>query len=308
MLERIIRVEQAAETVRVFTPLGIRFWDPVRDAQVRDALVVRARPASGHGRTVEAFRTRGGVYAFQGFPGLYAVEHPEEEVTPGSPPQAIPFLLEVYDQQERFVPVVCSVELPLAYRGLLLSPLQDTLASPPPSNPPGFYLFTAPSRSIWPGVTAVRANLAVYPSMQPAAHARMEVEINGSTWHGIADQRGAIAVLFPYPRITPRPASPPAGSAIPLRQRQWPVTVRVYYEPAVLVNASGAQIPDLRNIRRQRPARIWPTMPGSPVAQLATAEVTWSLQFGEELIAQSTGSPTRQLLLEVESVTSPPHI
>src|SRR5437773_1580626 len=114
-----LAVRLILERTSVFTPLGIRFWDPARNVPVTDDLVVTARPDGAFGRVTPAFRTASGVYAFEGLPGMYTVEHPDvPPEPPAGPPTPQPFLIEVADLQRRFLPILFRVELPLPYRGL----------------------------------------------------------------------------------------------------------------------------------------------------------------------------------------------
>src|SRR5580700_5097492 len=86
------------ETQRIFTPLGIRFWDFAQDRTVDDGLMVAAvSPVVGLS-PIAAVRTRSGVYAFQGLPGLHDVEYPRRGSSGvSSPLRAIPFVIFVSD-------------------------------------------------------------------------------------------------------------------------------------------------------------------------------------------------------------------
>jgi len=64
------------ERVTIVTALGIRFWDALLDAPVRDGLDVTARPLGQRAGGTVAFRTASGIYAFRGLPGLHDVEYP----------------------------------------------------------------------------------------------------------------------------------------------------------------------------------------------------------------------------------------
>lgn len=291
--------QRPRERTTILTPLGIRFWDPVRDVQVRDSLNVTARPETMDGRVTIAFQTASGVYAFQNLPGLHAVEHPVEDASLGtSPPSTKRFLITVNDQLKRFLPTVFSVDLPLPYKGIFLhaafSPLgsgSPLFGSPPVNGPPGCYLFSAPTRPVAFGIAALRGHLVEYtpspPTESPAAYAVLAVQVNGSnkTWYGIADHRGSIAVLFPYP-----PISSQLGGTAPLPQQRWQITVRVRYCPATLQPLPGTQIPDLRHILAQSPGRIWPSQAGPPIPAWST-----ELCFGEELVMRTDDLSTLRL-------------
>lgn len=276
------------EPLTVVTLFGIRFWDAAHDRAVRDGLRVTARPAGAPGPVVTAFTTASGVYAFQDLPGLQALEYPRA----GAPPvSAAPkrFVVEVIDRAARFVPIAFEVELPLTYKGVFVGPASD---SPPAGERPGFYLFSAPTRSVSPGLAAVRAQLVDHDTEAPAAHAVLEVQVEGrETWYGLADERGAVAVLFPYPPITTTLGdSPPPAPQIPLQEQRWPLSVRVRYGPAVLRFHAGVDTPDLRSILRQPYGAIWPEGVGGPLHELSL-----DLTYGRELVMRT--DPESALLI-----------
>jgi hypothetical protein len=282
MAEPTFNRQRLLERITTFTPLGIRFWDPVRNTQVSDGLTVTARPETLSGSVTRAFRTASGIYTFQGLQGLHDVEYPEEDtVIASSPPQTTPFIIEVQDQLQRFLPVVFRIELPLPYRGIFPTVLPN---SPPGGSPRGFYLFSAPTRSAAPGLAAVRGCLVEAFSRRPAAHAVLEVEINnGATWYGIADERGCIAVLFPYPTVrNVLGTSPPGMLQTPLLQQRWDSAIRVRYSPVTLAFTPGATTPDLRSILNQAPGGLWPTQTGPPFAELSV-----TLHYGQELVVRT---------------------
>jgi hypothetical protein len=273
-------MQERLERITIFTPLGIRFWDLTREIPVTDDLQVTARPDMADGPTIPAFRTASGIYAFQGLPGLHAVEYPVGDVAlTTSPPDTKRFVVEVKDLQRRFLSVVFSVSLPLPYKGIF--PVA-TPGSPP--GPPGFYLFSAPTRLAAAGMAAVRGHLVEHSTQRPAAYAVLEVQFQDkNTWYGIADERGCLAVLFPYPAITGAlGASPPSAPQIPLHEQQWELTFRVRYAPATLTIPLGTETPDLFSILNQSPGFIWPSQVGPPVAE-------WFLDliFGQELVTRT---------------------
>jgi hypothetical protein len=266
------------ERVTIVTPLGIRFWDALLDAPVRDGLDVTARPLGQRAGGTAAFRTASGIYAFRGLPGLHDVEYPAGDAL-ASPLPGRRFVVEVADRQRRFLPAVFGVDLP--YSGIFPT---GTLGASVPGRPPGFYLFSAPTRPVTPAAAAVRATLVDLDGA-PAAYAVLTVQApGGATWYGLADERGCAAVLFPYPTFTAG-----AGLASPLadtRQR-WPVSVRVYYAPATLETPPGSALPDLRSILSQPAAVIWAT----PVGQ-ALDHLPLELVFGQELVLRTGDSAT----------------
>ncbi len=293
------------------TLLGIRFWDPALDEQVRDSLVVRARreafpfsPQEGVGPERTAVRTAGGVWAFHGLPGLRALERGEEPDPPASPPgapEAARFLVSVEDARRRFLPVAFTVDLPLPYRGPWNPGLE---ASPLSAAAARCYLFPAPNRPAGPGLAAVRAQLADADRTgpdggpAPAAHALVELELEGGDrWYGLTDRRGSVTVLLPWPTVTGTIAtSPPNGTFPPLARQRWRVTVRVRWSPGLPTHPVAGGAPDLRAVRHQEPARLWPDA-GPTVPELEA-----ELAYGRELVLRTSGRPE----LLIEAAGSPP--
>lgn len=312
MTELIFDILEPIERMTVFTPLGIRFWDPVRDIQVRDHLTVTARPAITHRPISEAFLTTSGIYAFQGLPGLHDIEYPIGELTlETSPPHKKYFHIEVKDEQQRFLPAVFGVELPLDYRGIFLNGISSlteinpSVDSPPLGGPPGFCLFSAPTRFASPGLAAVRSCLVEYSTLRPAAYAMLEIHIEDQIWYGIADERGCVAVLFPYPVfISISGLSPPdTFQILPLHEQHWEFTIKVRYSPDTLIFPFGKKrTPDLRSICDQSPGVIWPSQPQSPLVESPVSEWVTDLTFGQELVLRTDDLPE----LWIDAAASPP--
>lgn len=260
----------------VFTALGIRFWDPILDKQVIDDLVVTARLEKKMSPVITSFRTASGIYAFQGLPGLHDMEYPVQGETNIINRKS--FIIEVRDRRKQFLTTVFKVNLPLPYEGIYPntaynSPLEESL--------PGFYLFSAPTRSSSPGLAVVRGQLIESVTENPAAYAVLEVQVKDRTWYGVADERGCIAVLFPYPAINGMfLASPPVS----IYQQNWEIVIRVRYDPEVLIFPYGSDFPELRSIWSQSSGIIIPSEGNPPVA-----EFSYNLFFGQEVILQTEG-------------------
>ena len=289
------------------TLLGIRFWDPALDEQVRDDLLVRARRADGVGPERTAVRTAGGLWAFHGLPGLHALERGDEAGEGAEPlasppePAAVRFLVSVEDARRRFLPVAFTVDLPLPYRGPWNPGLE---ASPQSSAAARCYLFSSPNRPAGPGLAVVRAHLADADhngpdgAPAPAAHALLELELEGGgRWYGLADRRGSVAVLLPWPTVTGTIAtSPPNGTFPPLARQRWSLTVRVRWSPGLPTQPVAGGAPDLRAVRQQELARLWPDA-GPTVPELEA-----ELAYGRELVLRTSGRPE----LLIEAAGSPP--
>jgi hypothetical protein len=282
------------ETITRFAPLGIRFWDVAAARPVRDGLRIVAWPEGSLGEGIPAFRTVSGVYAFSRLPGLEAVEWGEVAT---SGPDVIPlqrrFVVAVDDPARWFVPVAFLVDLPREERGIYRPAGAGSL----PDNPvPGFPLFSAPSRPVMASVAVVRAQLEDELTGQAAAHAVLEVDIDGETWLGLADETGAVAVHFPLPPFHhPLAGSFPEG-ALPLHEYGWDVSVRLRYAPGTVQWAPEAGLPLLASLSDQAPGRLYAETPGSSVFVEPTDTVPATLFYGRETVLRSGTSST--LLVE----------
>jgi hypothetical protein len=279
------------ETTGLFTPLGIRFWDTANDRAVVDGLEVTARPLGSRGRGQSAFQTTSGVYAFRALVGMRSVETLDPALPPGvhpiesSPPLAAPFVIEVQDRRGRFLPVNFQVDLP--YRGVYPTRANG---SPPGTPMPGFFLFSTPSRPALSGLATVRAQVVERVGVEqfrPAQMAVLEVDVDAeTTWVGIADVKGSVAVHFPYPPFADRvgPVSPPPGPP-ESRLQGWDLAVRVRYQLAAQTKPDEwASWPDLGRLLTQSLADFWLTQLGPP----QTTSVA-RLTFGQPLLLQTAG-------------------
>lgn len=279
------------EALGTICPLGIRFWDAVNDAQIRERLRVTAWPLPARRPITRAFRTVSDVYAFQGLPGLIDFEMPGS--APGaaaSPPAQRPFVVEVRDEDRRYVPVAFRVDLPLPSHRLYLSPLPGS----PATTLPGFYLFSSAMRTRQPHVAVVRTELFDERLSAPAAWAVVRVTIagQGDRW-GMADEAGRVAVAFPLPLITPGfgelfaspggPASPPGP---PVADRNWSISVAVFSEPSRLAPLPGTDLPNLAEVFQQAPAELF-LSDASPV--VIAPDWTGTLAWDGELFAATDG-------------------
>jgi hypothetical protein len=277
---------RSVERFSIITTLGIRFWDPASDVQIDDGLTVTAYPEGARRPATTAFTTPGGVYAFQGLPGLHDIEYPRgDPADPGSLPATRRFLIEVTDAASRFLSVAFLVDAP--FKGIFPT---DALQAPDGAAPPGFYLFSAPTRAGSPLTGLVRAQLSERideVNERPAAYAVLEADTpSGDTWIGVADDRGAAVLLFPYPTFTGTPTG--FSSTLPsaaVTQQSWPITLRVRHQPSVLSFPAGSSLPELRSVLAQAPAAIW-TQRASPPGQ-AFASLPATLVFGQELVMRS---------------------
>jgi hypothetical protein len=285
------------EELTVFAPLGIRFWDPVLNEQIRDGLRVRAWRETGNRRVVEAYRTMTNIYALRDLPGLRAAEYPTATAAPpASPPTTVSYVVQVDDRRERFVEAAFGVDLPLPYRGLYLS---GSSASPSRS-PAGFHLYSTARRKLPATIAVVRGELAERaiesdsPVGRPARYAvvRVELEAPDSQPHiGLADAEGRFAVYFPYPvPAEDYVVSPPVSPHQPLADQMWNITVEVGYAPGELECLARTEVPNYLSVLTQTAAAIWHQVPASaspPVHPVAQWE--GRLQFGRPVVLQTEG-------------------
>jgi hypothetical protein len=291
-----------AETVRTVTPLGVRFWDAVLDRPVGGGLQVSARTLGRPGPARPGVPTPSGVYAFRGLPGLARVELPEGEEDAALEPTVV-VAVGAVDRLRRFLPAL--VLVPAPFRGPAPM-LPEPLGSPPdltpdlgspPASPPGatsprIYLFPGPSRRPLGDVAVVRATLVDHGSGDPVAHARVDVAIGATLRAGISDERGNVAVMFPYPLFAGAiAASPPPGTpGVATDTQSWTATVSVRSEPDALHRPNGGDPPTLSSILAQAPAMVWVSEAGPPLPHLDA-----ELRFGRELVLKT--QPAHSALL-----------
>ncbi len=282
VLERLGRV----------TPFGIRFWDDAAHKTVSEGLVVTVFPQAQPRLRVSAFVNRAGTFVLSQLPGPRV---PEEEFGEGDDAfwrqvQPRPFVVEVIDQRGYYQPFTLDLALP--FRGPAVA-AHIVPASPPSEVVP---LFPTASRPVPSGMTVVRAELrTALPGPErrlgPASWAVLEVQAGTEPpVRGIADREGRVAVLLPYPEPTPapaRPSSPPYPGGTSLADREWPVRLAVFFEPA----SPPSVIPDLRRTLEQLPAIA--SVEDAGGARPLGDQV---LRYGQELIVRSVvvtpaGSP-----------------
>jgi hypothetical protein len=242
------------ETLTLRTALGIQFWDPVLERPITDGLRVQGQrltdtlPRARVGKAYFARPTTSGVYAFFGL-------HPDEMT---SAPALAPVraVIDVNDPLGRFLPasfeVIIPVDQPFRGSGSWL-PRPLMLPLPPANQSLGVFLWSAPTRSVPPGLTVVYASLGVGGAADPlpAAYAVVRL-LNGSAVHaiGMTDAAGRLTLPMAYPSITHLAPQPP------LRVQQFNLTVEVLYQPAAQTRLPGSQVPNLAALLGQTQQRI----------------------------------------------------
>jgi hypothetical protein len=265
-------------------PLGVRFWDTLTDKPISAGLFVSVYAPGDRQRAVTVFPNRSDVFVFQHVNGLRVFESGAGDAAFWLAPQpSKDLVIEVSDAENRFVPFSLRTSAP--QRGLLSWPQVSNLSllTPPMGRTPWVPLFSAATRLVAGGVGVIRAQLWDATQDGPAAWAVFEVDIQDHvTVQSIADARGRVAVLFPYPtpRVEPlgaagSPVYGPGTSA--LRDQIWTLTIRARY--GQLNPPTG--IPDLEDALSQPIALMWGDQARSRL--LADAQ----LQFGKETVLRS---------------------
>jgi hypothetical protein len=277
------------EQLRIVTPLGIRFRDVAIDEPITHGLVVMAKAKPFEEGPTQVRPNLSGVFGFHSLPLLHDVEYPSPFAGPlPSPPSSFPFVVMASDRLGRFLPAVFGIDLPL-----------NTFPSPPvfdidPDPAPllDAYLFTAPTRPVTCGFAAIRADLWDRETRAGAAHALVRVTVGDREMRGIADERGRLLILLPYPLLERlRLGSPPGTGQHPPYEHSWPVSLEVFYRPDLprpfgddeVLPMPWTRLPGLKGIlESQDPAWIWPAPAGPPV-------MTWTgtLTYDHELVVRT---------------------
>jgi hypothetical protein len=308
--------------VTLVAPLGLRFRDVVTNTFVNDGLSVTVYPQANPLRRVLAFANRTGVYVLHHAPGLSAFEHGAgDDAFWAGVPQGQPFIVEVEDTERRFLPFKLTLNLPQKGIYNWVSPLPSAAQplSPPASVAP-IPLYSAPTRSTPAGVAVLRAELWDPQTQRPAAWAVIEARVEDLLLaRGIADERGRLALIFPYPppqkfSVTspvgsPVDASPPAPRGPSIYEQEWRITLSAGYAPLAsppsppdVAGVTATALPDLNATLaqlNQPPANLWLDF-AQHVRLLAV-----TLRYGRELVLQSEDSinhsppapPTRALFI-----------
>lgn len=271
--------------------LGLRFRDATTERPVTDGLQVTVRRKGGSGPPTQAVRTVSGAYVAQGLAGLRTYERVSEDIPEDIPEDVdvpdlekqVPYLVDVRDRHERFVPVLLKVKLPYTpepERGGLHSVAEtpsdiEAKADDEETPEPACYLFSAVQRPVTAGQAVVYADLVAKKegAWQPAAHAVLEVRhvpessnsnggnsngigSNDATWYGIANADGRVAVQFPLPPVKQFGNNNGSGR---LSNYTWQLGVSVLYEPSTLEVPGNADRPLLPSIFQQKSGTLYIT-------------------------------------------------
>jgi hypothetical protein len=273
-------------------PLGLRFHDASTGQVVGDGLNVSAHPLGQPHSVRDLIPNRRGVFVLHDAPSLRTVENGigDDDYWENLPRKD--FVIEVRDGQNRFIPFQFVAALP--HRGVY-EWQEPAMGSPPTTTTRSIPLYSAPARIAPAGMAVIRVDLWD-PTREvmgaEAAAAVLELYDKDSfVARGIADQKGRVALMFPYPApINFAPSSPPgsplgsppraAGPA--LTDQVWAFSVRALYaiqSPPQM--PSNDSLPDLRALLSQPPAVLW-------ADEAQTDELLdVAVQFGQPLILKS---------------------
>jgi hypothetical protein len=245
------------ETLSLLAPLGIRFRDVATGVLVVDGLTVTAQ-AAGPTPPTSAQLSLTGTYVFHRLPGLDAIERSDDVASENafwaSPPVSGEFVVSVDDPFGRYQPFSFVARAP--WRGLFSLPCGS------PSSPPGdsVPLFPAPTHTVGGPLAAVRAEMWDPIHGKGAAGALLEVtEPDGAVFRGVADSDGRVLVPMHYPQpfaagFASASEFSAVSSGLPVVNRSWPLTIRVFYAAPGSVTPA---FPDICTLLAQPEATAW---------------------------------------------------
>ncbi len=284
------------DKITLVAPFGVRFWDVAVCAPAAAGLNVIAYRNAAPELRFTAFANHIGIYYLLHLPGLQQVErgYGDDAFWSANPPR-FPFTVEVSDPNEQYLPLKFSVLLPS--RGLLHGLAASPLLAVPVPDPTWVPVFSTPSR-VLPGPAAViHAELKDDDSKMPAAWALVEARFHGMpAVFGVADARGMITIVAPYPEPVTTPFDSPLGSPLgsgstKLSDQSWLFKITVYYTP----QGPAQKVPSLEEILHQRPAQVWRDTGHSTPAS------GFIVTYGKDLVLRSldsgSGRPLPVLLI-----------
>jgi hypothetical protein len=279
------------EQITWVTPFGVRFWDEVSGSIIGDGLRVTAYRATTPNVRIAAFVNHSGVYILRNVPGLRIFEQGAgDKDFWNNLPSGRPFIIEVIDSYRRFQPFLFTATLPTKGLFTLDCTLGSPLVNSPLTSPLGpaagtgmVLLYSSPTRTVADIMAVLRAQLWDDKQNIPAAWAMLEVFVAGQfVRRSYADDKGRVAVFFPYPAPEHFADADTSGSfvssSVALARQQWNIHVQVAYPP----RTSMSTIPDLCTVLSQPAAQVWDD---STHTQPFTGG---TLTFGQELTLRSS--------------------
>lgn len=267
--------------------LGVRFWDAADATSVIDGLQVWVIARANPRVRIQAQVNRSGVYVAHRVPGLRDFEF-DGSLDPWTA-AVRPYRVEVLDPLGRFLPMAFDADLPVrglfTWRAPWLSPPQPIVLPGDVGSPPQLLLervplFSAPSRPVPEPLAAVHAHLREFGTQRDAAWSLLGVSIDGETRGlGLADARGRVAVLFPYPE-PPRLslASPPEAR----NDFTWQVDLTAFWSPGSPPRA----VPEIADL-----ADVFASLatPRNVVESIASPGTPFRLTYRQALTARTAG-------------------
>ena len=225
---------ETPERLTLTCALGVRFFDIATGTFVTaDSLEANAWPVGSPRREVKGIVTPSGILAFHALPGLRAFERSAAEDPWDPAPATRMFEVGVTDPSRRYLPCIFVVHAPT--KGLAIF---AESGSPPWIKEGAVPLFSASWRAVPSSLAIVRAELREHATRQPAAWAFVEAEyFSGGaprSAFGLADDKGRVVLMFPYPEGQRRPlgGSPPTNGANGLTQQSWELNLLFFYQPS----------------------------------------------------------------------------
>lgn len=292
-LERVVSV----------VPFGFRLWDPVVGKAISAGLEVTWR--TPRGRQLPVSSSPSGVFALRHQAGNDAFEHGagDDAFWASPPPGPEIGTVQVSDPLGRYLSFSFNPDGPARVgrlaRDVCGLPAGGILglseASPPESAMPVLPLFSTASRIAPQGMARLSAQLETSTGV-PAAGAIVRVSPPGEPpTFGLADSRGVVSAVVPYPRPTQPLLSPPAAAGSNAAKHWDHIGVSVFWAATPL-----ASPPDLCELLSQ--------IESSPVAILASQApdavlTSVQLNFGVPLDLRTF--PLSVLIVEAGSPPSP---
>ena len=289
-----IETPTVIESFPLRCPLGVRFRDTATMQIVASGLSVTAYPVTAP--FPEAVRrsaspNRSGVWVFNDLAGLRSYElGVDNQSVNGSPPGPIQFRIEVQDLESRFLP--CSFVAWAPVQGLF----QFIAGGSPPWPWNDVPLFSAPERPVPPNCAVIRTQLTASDEESAAAWSLVQVTTTVRSqvirYFGIANPKGSVALMFPWPELTTLVFSSPPGG-LQLDAQGWQFAFAAWHDfesPPGTMADLGAILARPAN----PPDSLWVEL--SPPAPFSQAVLT----FGRELIVPDTNARAdhlRQLII-----------
>jgi hypothetical protein len=268
--------------------LGVRFRDTATNEIVRTGLRVKARSVDAPANTEPTIAqpNPSGVWLFYRLPGLRAFELGSRNFPEvGSPPGPPRFKIQVEDEEGRFLP--CTFVATASEKG----PMEF---GPPLSSPPEgteVPLFSAPSRPVPPACAVIRAHLITLleqQTYQPARWALLQASATVRNVRvealGLANDKGDVAVMFPWPELLDPTVSISPPGRLRTEPAGWDIDFAAWYG----LNFGDSVFADLDAILLSHAGSARELLTQlSPPRRYGRA----TLRYGRELVIPETQTP-----------------